>query len=332
MEQRIKDRYNDDVFQELINFFGISNNQIKILDSFESFIYEFSNQSGDYILRISHSIRRDKNLIHGEVDWINFLADHGVGVTKAITSCKGNLVEVVDDHQGGQFLATAFVKAKGHSPWGRWTPQYYVSYGELLGQMHAATKTFTPHYPERKRPEWNDPIFDYVTQFLPAIDTHIRDKYRAVCQQVNMIPKNQETYGLIHQDAHGGNLFIDEQGKFTIFDFDDCGYSWFINDIAIVLFYLTTTTQDKVKLTKEFLPNFLKGYLRFCTLDLNLLKEIPPFLKIREIELFSVIQRDFDLDNITDNWTKQYMKNRKYNIENDVPFIDFDFDEIKNLL
>lgn len=332
MEQRIKDRFNEGIFQESIDRFGIQKHEIKILDSFESFIYEFSNNSGNYILRISHSIRRNENLIHAEVDWINYLADHGVGVSKAIFSKTGNLVEVVEDQQGGQFLVTAFVKASGNPPWGRWSPALFEVYGELIGKMHFHTQQYQPSTPDRKRPEWDDPIFDYVEQYLSESDFHIREKYRAVCQHVNMIPKTKETYGLVHQDAHGANLFVDEHGKITVFDFDDCCYSWFINDIAIVLFYMVSSTEDKVPLTKEFMSCFLRGYLRHFHLDLELLKEIPYFLKMREIELFSVIQRDFDLDAIDDSWVKRYMKNRKYKIENDIPFIDYDFDALRFLL
>lgn len=332
MEQRIKDRFNEGIFQKVIKRYGISKNQIKILDSFESFIYEFENKTGEYILRIGHSIRRNVDLIHGEVDWINFLADRGVGVSKAITSNNGNLVEAEDDHQGGQFLATAFVKAKGESPWGKWTPALFESYGELLGKMHFHTQYYQPLFSQRKRPEWDDSIFDYVEQYLSDSDWKIREKYKAICQRVNKIPKTIETYGLIHQDAHGANLFVDEVGNITLFDFDDCCYSWFINDIAIVLFYMVSTTEDKVPLTIEFMSRFLRGYMRHFHLNFELLKEIPYFLKIREIELYSVIQRDFDLDAIDDRWVKRFMENRKFDIENDVPFIDLDFDSLKFLL
>lgn len=332
MEQRIKDLFNEDLLKETMHRFGIEKNDIRILDSFESYIYEFKKATEAFILRISHSIRRSEALIQGEVDWINYLADNGISVARSILSKDGNLVEKIPDRHGGEFLATAFMKAEGGSPWGRWTPQLYSSYGELIGKIHYHTKHFQPSSVDRKRPEWDDPIFDYVEQFLPEEEFLILDKYKTACNHVNNIPKNQETYGLIHQDAHGGNLFLDDKGKITLFDFDDCGYNWFISDIAIVLFYMATTTDDKIELTKEFMPPFLKGYLRYCPLNLDLLQEIPNFLKIREIELYSVIHRDFDLDAIQDNWTKRFMNNRKHDIENEVPFIDFKFDSLRTCL
>jgi Ser/Thr protein kinase RdoA (MazF antagonist) len=332
VEQRIKDLYNDEILQETIHRFGVSKDEIHILDSFESFIYEFKNDSGEFILRISHSIRRNEALIQGEVDWINYLADHGISVARAILSEAGNLVEAILDQEGGEFLATAFVKAEGKPPWGRWTPQLYESYGELIGKMHSLTKHFQPLQPERKRPEWDDPIFDFVEQFLPDNEFITRKKYEIVSKHVNTLPKNIENYGLIHQDAHGANLLIDEDGNITLFDFDDCGYSWYINDIAIVLFYIVMESDDWTAFTQDFMVHFLRGYIKHCPIDLEMLKEIPYFLKIREIELYAVIQRDFDLTNIEDSWAKRYMENRKYKIENDVPFIDFDFQSLKSCL
>jgi len=332
LEQRIKDRFNDDILQLALRRYGINEKEIQILDSFESYIYKFKNDSGEFILRISHSIRRNEALIQGEVDWINYLADHGISVARAILSKTGKLVEVISDTEDGQFLATAFVKAEGEPPWERWTPDLYESYGELLGKMHSATRQFLPILPERKRPDWDDPIFNFVEQFLPEDEFLARKKYKNVCDYVNSLPKNNETYGLIHQDAHGNNLFIDEVGKITLFDFDDCGYSWYINDIAIVLFYNVVETDDWVAFTQAFMSHFLRGYLRHCSLNLELLKEIPHFLKIREIELYAVIHRDFDITNIEHDWLNTFMKNRKYNIEHDVPFIDYDFDSLKLLL
>ena len=73
------------------------------------------------------------------------------------------------------------------------------------------------------------------------------------------------------------------------------------------------------------MAHFLRGYGRTCS-HRWWLKEIPYFLKIREIELYAVIYRDFDLNDIDDEWCVRFMHDRKSRIpENDVPFVDFDF-------
>jgi amicoumacin kinase len=330
MEQRIKDRYNDAILQEAMHRYGIQSDQIHLLDGFESYIYEFHRADGDFILRIGHSLRRRPSLIHAEVDWINYLAAGGVSVARAIQSQNDQLVEEIDDGMGGQFLATAFVKARGQHPRrSGWTPALFETYGQLIGKMHSLTQRYTPTNPDWRRPTWNDADMEFVERFLPATEATTLQRYRDLRAHLDALPMQRDSYGLVHYDSHGGNLFIDDAGSITLFDFDDCCYSWFANDIAIVLFYNAIGEADETAFTRLFMTHFLRGYRKVNQLDPRWLSEIPNFLKLREIELYSVIHRDFDVDNIADAWCARYMHNRKHKIENDVPFLAFDFESLR---
>jgi Ser/Thr protein kinase RdoA (MazF antagonist) len=328
MEQLIKDRYNDTILQKAMQRFGISKDQIQLLDSFESFIYKFERGSGSYILRIAHSSRRNEDLIQGEVDWINYLVEGGVSAAKAILSENENLVEAIEDNHGGYFLATAFVKALGGPPWELWSPTLYETYGRLIGQIHSLSKQYQPARSAWKRPAWDAEMFEFVDRYLPESESIAKKKYKDVCAYVNSLPKGRDEYGMTHQDPHGNNLFVDEAGQITLFDFDECAYNWFINDIAVVLFYIVQDAEDWPAFTEEFMAHFLRGYTQVCTLDPKWLKEIPNFLKIRELELYAVMHRDFDVTNIEDEWCARFMQGRKLKIEKDVPYIDFDFNSL----
>jgi hypothetical protein len=72
--------------------------------------------------------------------------------------------------------------------------------------------------------------------------------------------------------------------------------------------------------------------MRACPLDFKWLKEIPNFLKIRETELYAVLHRDFEVNNIDNEWCARFMHNRKSRIENDIPYIDFDFESLSTKL
>jgi len=333
MEQQIRDRYHQSILKEAQRRYGIADDQIKALDAFESFIFEFTRADGAYILRLSHNLRRSVDLIQGEVDWINYLADNGVSVARAILSEDGELVEAIDDTQGGYFLATAFIKAEGQRAWDvPFTTAFYETYGELLGKMHALAQTYTLANPAWRRPEWNDAGLDFPTMYLPASEGLALGKYRDLVAYLNGLPKDTTSYGLIHLDAHPSNLFITDSGKLTLFDFDEASYSWFINDIAIVLFYVVMDAKDWPAYTREFMIPFLRGYQRTNTLDPSWLKEIPHFLKLRELELYAVMYRDFDVEAIDDEWCARFMKGRKARIDSDVPFIDFDFETLAKAL
>ena len=46
---------------------------------------------------------------------------------------------------------------------------------------------------------------------------------------------------------------------------------------------------------------------------------------MREIELYAIVHRDFDVQAIDDPWIARFMKGRKERIDAEVPTIDFDF-------
>jgi amicoumacin kinase len=351
MDGQIIARYNDTILHEAMRRYGIAKHQIKPLDAFESFIYEFERDGEGYILRIGHSFRKSEALIQAEVDWINYLARGGVSVARAIPSVSSKLVEAIDDGRGGQFLVTAFVKAAGQKPWAAgWTPSRYENYGRLLGQMHALAVGYQPA--TSKRPDWDDASMKFIELYIPESEVHTHQKYHAVLRHIYSLPKDHASYGLIHQDAHQNNFFMDADGTITLFDFDDCAYSWFINDIAIVLFYISMDAEELGfptvhAFTQKFMTHFLRGYRQAYTLEDKWVKEIPHFLKLRELELYAVAHRDFEIngvehwlpesfkriphfdpDNSGHMWIANFMRDRKTNIEQDRPFIDFDFESL----
>ena len=334
MDQQTILRFNDDILQEAMRRYGITKDQIKPLDAFESFIYEFERGNAVYILRIGHSFRKSETLILGEVDWINYLARGGVSAARAVASESGKLVEVIEDGQGGQFLVTAFVRAQGQKPWDAgWTPARYENYGRLVGRMHALAVNYQPANAAWVRPQWDAESFSFVEQYLPSSETIALQKYQSLLKHIYTLPKDKTSYGLIHQDAHQNNFFMDADGTITLFDFDECAYSWFISDIAIVLFYISMDAEElgfpsTAAFTQEFMGHFLRGYREVYALDSKWLKEIPAFLKLRELELYAVVHRDFDIKNIDDPWIAGFMRGRKANIEQGLPFIDFDFESL----
>ena len=83
MDPKIAARFNNIILHCARELYDIQADSMSPLDGFESFIYRFQRPDGEFILRIGHSGRRSPEMIHGEVDWINYLSDHGVTVARA---------------------------------------------------------------------------------------------------------------------------------------------------------------------------------------------------------------------------------------------------------
>lgn len=324
MEKAIRERFSDDILYEVRQRYGIMPENIHLLDGFESFMYEFEREDGAYILRIGHSRRRTPDLIRGEVDWINYLAAGGAGVARAVSSANGKLVEVIDDGQDGQFLATAFVKARGGPFWqkGDWDEALMTRYGRLIGRLHALTKDYRPADPAWRRPQWDDPINSDMTRWLPESEAVLKERVQAVIGYLRSLPKDRESFGLIHQDAHAANFFVDDEGNLTLFDFDDCVYGHFAYDLAMVLFYAITNRADVAEFAPHFWRHFMRGYRQENQLDPAWLREIPHFMKLREIDLYAIIHRSWDVENIENNWAATFMRGRRERIEQDVPYLN----------
>jgi len=163
---------------------------------------------------------------------------------------------------------------------------------------------------------------------LPVSQALVVSKFQQQVQYLQQLHKSTDSYGLIHNDAHTGNMLIDTAGKINLFDFDDCTYSWFIDDIAIVLFYMSMGEEDEPDFCYQFLRHFMSGYNSENTLAAHWYQEIPHFLKMREIDLYSIIYRSFDVEDLQDTFVSDFMRGRKYAIENDVPYLDFCFDKL----
>jgi Ser/Thr protein kinase RdoA (MazF antagonist) len=330
MEQAIRERYSAAILREVQRRYGIHPGNCQKLGGFESYLYEFaksdSGNGRDYILRIGHSNRRTVELIQSEVDWINYLAAGGAGVAKAVLSDADNLVEMIDDGHDGRFLATAFVKAPGGNPWQmeKWDETLFERYGRLLGRIHRLSKAYELPDLAWKRPSWDDPIMR-MENWLPPEEKPAQEKFLATIEYLQSLPQDKEGYGLIHQDAHGGNFFVDEDYNVTLFDFDDCAYGHFIYDIAMALFYAVTNRPDAEEFGPRFFRHFMHGYRQENQLNPHWFAEIPHFLKLREFDLYAIIFRSFDVNNLGDPWVAAFMNGRKQRLENDVPYLAMDF-------
>jgi len=93
--------------------------------------------------------------------------------------------------------------------------------------MHQLAKNDIPSNFIWKRYSWDDQENNTPDRQLSKEDTNIHKIYQSVLPHLQELPKDLDGYGLIHQDAHLGDLLI-ENYQITLFDFDDCVYGHFI--------------------------------------------------------------------------------------------------------
>ena len=301
--------------------------------SFESQVYEFRYREQDRILKLTHSIHRTPELVEAEVDWVTYLALHGVPVYRPTPSINNRLIEVIDGHTVGDlgddfFIAYSFEKADGRlTRPNDWDEDLIVLWGRALGRMHRATKAYRPPHNGTRRFHWHDdPIL--ARQGKLSTQPLVAAKWRESTVKLRSFPVDEDSYGLIHSDVHHGNFVVNDGGGICIFDFDDCHYGWFGFDISIPLFYALrdeAIDPNDAGYARRFMHRFMTGYSQENRLDAAWIKRIPDFMKFREIDLYSVIVVEGAEE--INGWCRRYMKDRRHRIEHDIPVIDLDFSE-----
>ncbi len=305
---------------------------LKRLGSFESFVFEFNKGGTEYILRVTPGSHRPTAQIQGELDWVNYLADNGASAARAIPSQAGSLVEVVNlDGKGvGESLYTlvAFEKAKGRLATKEdWNRQLFINWGQTIGRMHALTKKYEPSNPAFRRPLWYEDVDLDAHKHLPASQEGVLDRHDRLMERLHSLPTGPDSFGLVHEDMHQHNFFVDN-GRITVFDFDDSRYHWFADDLVIPLFYAIRDAdlgEESTAYAQPFMTCLLEGYARENSPDPAWFELMPDFLKLREIVLYTILYAEeaFELN----GWCRRFCDGRRERIENDVPVIDLDFSQ-----
>jgi len=324
MEKYIHELFNEDILMQAAVRYSMDRNSLTKIGGFENFVYGYTWEDQEYILRLTHSSHREKSMVQSELDFIEYLSLHNAAVSKPVYSLNHELVEKISIDENNYFLATAFTKAPGkHMQPSDATDELFTEWGRSIGKMHRLTKDYVPKSSATTRPLWyEDPIFLNPKAYLPEEHHIVGEKLNTLADKLKILPKDKDSFGLMHTDIHTGNFYIHE-GKITIFDFDDSAYQYFISDIAIALFYCLLrpdTAENKIAFANHFLHHFLAGYREENQLSDQWLALLPDFLKLRELELYVVIYRSCDMDN-PGPWEQNYMNGRKERIEKDVPYL-----------
>lgn len=320
----------------LKNIFGRFNFNVKKLNinklgNSSNLIYEFKEGKEEYILRISEKPFEFLDYYEGEMDFVNYLFEGKANVSRVISSKNNRLVEVIEQN-GIYYFISIFEKAKGNVPnvndGMEWNSELFYKWGQVMGRIHNLSKTYSKHNSEVRRNQWNEDIYFSEEFSLINKDDDIYKVWNEIVSEIRVLPKDEESYGLIHYDFHQYNFF-NYNGEITVFDFDDCLYHWFACDIAIAIYHAIEAMrfinyEEKNQFASNFIKNFMNGYLLENYIDQYWTEKIPLFLEYRRIcsyRFMCKILEEKDLD----ERKKVYMANRKEEIENRVLYIDFNF-------
>lgn len=308
-----------EVLEYSAHAYGFDVRTISFVSESTNKIYEFEHEGKRYILRIAQKPFESLLDTKAEIEWLYYLSQKGVHVSLPLYTLNNELVTSTIDNKGKNYILSVYEKAKGvfwdKNDSVRWNTDIFYSWGSVMGELHRLTKDFIPSDTKCKRNEFKG---NFALADSYKYQPDVKKIADGIIEQIMELPRDTDSFGLIHNDFHPWNFYIDGKA-IRVFDFDDCLYGWFAMDIGIALFHglwwgRPPESSKAQEFSKELIQAFLKGYSKQNYLEPFWFEKILLFMRYRQICAFSWF---FNPNDINEEQKKQI-----YNIRNEILFDD----------
>ena len=225
--------------------YGMADAKLNFLQYGENVIYRVDPVHGRRALLRLHAWD-NVPYINSEMLWLDALASEGgLSVPRPIHALDGALsVQVEAPDLGVTRVATLLSWLEGRKLKEGLRPVHLVSLGRVVAQLHEFSAGWQP--PEDfDRPDWDwaaqlggSHFSVSVEELVASMPVRFREPFVAVSQEAKAVMTDlgtgSDAYGLIHADLYPENVLF-KAGQAYPIDFEDCGYGWWIWDIAVAL-------------------------------------------------------------------------------------------------
>jgi len=163
---------------------------------------------------------------------------------------------------------------------------WFERLGAISARMHHHARSWTPP-PGFVRRTWDvDTTIGAhghwgPWQGAPGVGAEQEDLFGRVTSHVETrlraYGRGRDRFGLVHADLRLANLLVEAE-SIAVIDFDDCGYSWYLYDLATALTFLEHTPA-----APALVEAWVNGYRRVEPLSSDDLDEISTFLMLRRL-------------------------------------------------
>lgn len=246
------------------------------------------------ILRLSRPGYHMQEELEAEIRWMEELKqDTRLILREAIAGRDGKFIHAVKDENGEDYYGVVFTYLTGKSLEELAVNKQLIWF-ERLGQIAAVLHDHTRKWSESHNLSrfhwsyatmlgthaiWGD--WRKVPTLTPKTYTILEEADCLIRRQLEEYGTTEENYGLIHGDLRGSNLLIEED-MIKIIDFDDCGYGWYIQDLAASLSFMETEP-----LIPQLIEAWIKGYQKITPLQQREIDILPTFIMMRRIQLLA---------------------------------------------
>jgi len=296
--------------------FPVEVSSFKLLKHGENTTFRVNAESGDrYVLRIHRADYHTASQLREELEWMKNVSDAtGIRVPAPLRSVSGPfLVEVMHPLMDTPRNCDLLEWVEGRFLVRGLRRKHLRLLGQTAARLHessVAPSGLTRHYWSTQGLLGKGATFGAVTdlqaappeqqQLINQLAKKLTPKLRAFEERF------PERLGLIHADLHFDNVLWTESDMGVI-DFDDCGYGFFMYDLAVPLNWLIgvkSLTDERKALLKEAL---LEGYADIRPLDECDLEILEVLILTRELVLLGWFESRRDNPKLYEQM-KRYLK------------------------
>jgi Ser/Thr protein kinase RdoA (MazF antagonist) len=197
-----------------------------------------------FALRIHRRGYQTRRSVGSELRWMEALRSAGVETPVPRRGVDGALVQVMAAPDGGaDFLCDVLTWLAGDPLAESNSPDVLRTLGALNARIHRQARAWQlPDDFERQRwdedgmlgtrPLWGD--FRELAALGAGERSTLERAASRARERLARYGKGPDRFGLIHADLMPENILVCE-GKPCVIDFDDCGFGWFLYDLATLL-------------------------------------------------------------------------------------------------
>ena len=243
------------------------------------------------VLRVYRPGGRSPAEVSSELAWMTAIGqDIGSLVPAVIPTTAGSQVlELSREAPLPPCYCVMFSCAPGREPADDDLVTWFPTLGEITAKLHQHARSWSqPSWFRRPRwdisttlghqPHWG-PWQSSVTD--PEQIRQLERLAAVVMERLREFGESPGRFGLVHADLRLANLLI-AGDRITVIDFEDCGLSWYLYDLACAL-----TFNEGRKDVPELIALWVDGYRQVETLSSDDEREIETFLMLRRLTLTS---------------------------------------------
>ncbi|MDR2122369.1 MAG: phosphotransferase [Flavobacteriaceae bacterium] len=302
---------NKDIFdsfaQDALKKYGLEDScKAELLQLSENITYLIRNEkTGEKtILRISRPGYHTIEELDSELQWLKEIKNYTpLVVADPIKGLNGSYIQLIRSWMlNDTYVCIMYEFLEGQMPDEsdeEAIANHFISLGETTAYLHRQAKMWN-HAVKLSRFVW-----DYDTmvgsnprwgrwQAARDMTKEKRDLLErassVIKRRLEKYEKNKHNFGLIHADLRLANLLI-EGDIIKVIDFDDCGFGWYMHDLASAVSFIETKP-----ITEKLIENWLIGYQKIEPILKTDLDEIDTFVMQRRLQLLAWLTSHIDSD------------------------------------